>query len=122
MQCPTHKILLEYDTNSLSHYCYFCKKHYNAADTAIDTLNGQEGAYEYAPENLFNKIKYDVTRSMGRIKIRATLPKGFSMTEFTRIYFLKDAADYNMSDEEYIEVQKREMMKDLIQRIKIERG
>jgi hypothetical protein len=43
------------------------------------------------------------------------------MGNFTRIYHLHDAKDFNMSENDYIELQKREMLKDLIQRINKER-
>lgn len=72
-------------------------------------------------EDLFNGVRYEVNKTIDKVTITAFLPLGFSMPTFTRIYHLHDAKDFAMTEADYIELQKREMLKDLLERVKKER-
>lgn len=120
MECPVHKLLLDYNTEAHGYKCPFCKGIYHSDhDVAVNDT------YNIAPspvEDLFSQIRFSVLKSYDKVTVKASLPPGFSMREFTRIYHLRDAEDFGISEEQYIEHQKKEMLKDLLQRIKTERA
>jgi len=70
-------------------------------------------------ENTWRKIEFAVTTFGDRVTIKATLPEGFSQREFTKIYHLRDAQDFGMTSQQWIEYQKEQMFQDLIKRIKV---
>lgn len=117
MQCPEHKILMDYKVDALGFRCPWpdCKM---VADDEAE-LKRQNQSIVPSVEQTWQKIQFDVTTFGDRVTIKATLPEGFSQREFTRIYHLRDALDFGMSSQEWIEYQKEQMFQDLIKRIKV---
>lgn len=118
MQCPTHQILLDYRVDMLGSFCPWPDCGYVRKD-----LDAAVGTDQITPslEDLFNGIRYEVIKTIDKVTITAYLPLGFSMPTFTRVYHLHDAKDLAMTETDYIELQKREMLKDLLERVKKER-
>lgn len=116
MQCPKHQLILGKDPTALRYFCPWPD-----CDFTKPIMKNATGKMTPSLDDLFGQIKYEVQQDWQKVTVKAILPLGFSMREFTRIYNLEDAKDFDMTDTEYIELQKREMLKDLLERIKKER-
>jgi hypothetical protein len=116
MTCPEHGLILNYDINALQYSCPWA-----GCDYAKANLENVTESETPSLDDLFKNIRYDVEKKLDQVTITANLPLGFTMRQFTRIYHLRDAADFKLTEGEYIELQKREMLKDLLQRIHKER-
>lgn len=127
MICPQHKILMDYSVEMLRWLCPWpdCEllveeeSQVSFADQAAQALGRQvDNAVAPTVEETWSKIDFDVSTFGDKVTIKATLPEGFSQREFTRIYHLRDAADFGMNSQQWIEYQKEQMFQDLIKRIK----
>lgn len=112
--CPTHKLILNYDMQRLLHFCAWpdCNFQITQAAEAI-----QESGTPTLSET-WGKITFDTEERGGTVTITAHLPTEFIMGDFRKVYFLKDAQEYGMTKERYIEIMKQRMFEDLIRRVK----
>jgi hypothetical protein len=112
--CSVHKLLLAFDAGRRQWYCQWpgCTTHIDQTADMIQQ-RGLPGLTE-----VWQKITYDVKYVGSSIWITAHLPAGFTMPEFTKVYNLDDAKDYDITPEAYIERMKERMFEDLLKRIK----
>jgi hypothetical protein len=68
-------------------------------------------------EGLKNKIRYDTKQRSDSVEITAYLPPGFTMREYTRVFFLKDAGTGPNALQEFLIMQQNAMFVDLVARI-----
>ena len=122
MQCPIHKLFLDYDNDRLGYKCVWhgCD-HFEPDTERISPELSKQFTPQFNIQELLNMIKFDVKRVGDRITVTAHLPRGFTMSTYNRIFHLHNARDYDMTDAEYIDWQKAELFQDLLVRIKTEK-
>lgn len=70
------------------------------------------------PEKLdFRKVRFEVQTHGTMAIVKAFLPPGFTMREYTRMYDLRHAKEMGMTDKEYAEYQHGKLKEDLMARI-----
>lgn len=67
--------------------------------------------------SVINKVIYDVHTTGTQCTVKATLPPGFTMREFTRVFDLRHAPSLDMTEEEYILWNQEQLKQQLMARI-----